>query len=79
MTSEPQVLNGADPVFKTEGGVILNLGPPQMAIQFDDPIEPILRERAVKEIAEGTFELNGIKRYWAGFDGTQGVVCGWAG
>lgn len=65
------------PVYKTEGGVIVDQGPPLMVIQFDDPKQPELREKQIKEIADSTFDLNGIKRYWAGCDGTRCVVAGW--
>lgn len=75
--SEP--LSGADPVFRTEGGVILNMGPPDMTIQFNDPVDPAARQKFIQEVAEQTFQLNGIKRYWAGCDGTYCAVAGWGG
>ena len=70
-------LNGAEPIFVTEGGIILQLGPPDMSIVFDDPGLPELRQKSIAEIAAHTFELNGIKRYWAGCDGKRCVVSGW--
>lgn len=70
-------ISGAEPVFKTEGGILLKLGAPDMTIEFDDPVVPQLRQKAIQAVAEQTFQLNGVKRYWAGCDGTRCVVSGW--
>jgi hypothetical protein len=70
-------LSGAQPVFQTDGGMLVDIGPPHVTIEFEDPILPPLREKHIADIAEHTFQLNGIKRYWAGCDGTRCVVAGW--
>lgn len=68
-----------EPVFITDGGVALALGEPQMCIEFEDPLLPGMRQKAFDEIAKGTFQLNGMKRYWAGCGGGKCVIAGWGG
>ena len=80
MTLASDTLSGAEPVsptFKTEGGVILNMPPADLTIVFDDPKLPQLRTKQIAEVAEGSFSLNGITRYWAACDGERCIVCGW--
>ena len=77
MKQEP--LSGAEPVYVTEGGLFVEMGPPHLAISFNDPQLPALRQKQIQEVAEGTFQLNGIKRYWAACDGKQCAVFGWGG
>ena len=75
-------LSGAaplDPTYITPGGVIVNMPAPDVTIVFDDPKLPGLRQKQIAEVAEGTFDLNGIKKYWAGCDGNRCIVCGWGG
>lgn len=72
-------LSGAEPVYETGGGILVQMGPPDLTIEFDDPKLPGLRTKQIGEIAEATFDLNGIKKYWAGCDGDRCVVCGWGG
>lgn len=66
-----------EPLFITDGGIAVTLGPPDMLVEFDDPQLPTLRTKQINEVASGTFDVNGIKRYWAGCDGKRCVVAGW--
>lgn len=72
-------LSGAQAVFQTEGGIIVEMGPPDLTIEFTDPKVPAMRNKQIAEVAEQAFQLNGIKKYWAGCDGNRCVVAGWGG
>jgi len=70
-------LSGANRV--TDAGILVPMGEPDITIVFDDPMFPALRTKQFEEIAEGTFQLNGIKFYRAMCDGKRCLLEGWGG
>lgn len=70
---------GGNPVYITNGGIHVEVGQPDMTVVFDDPGTVFLRQRQFTEIAESTFQLNGIKRYRALVGGGKCVLQGWGG